>query len=92
MLLTDLRHAKVRSLDGQTLGRVYEVHCDEGRITALVVGAGGLIERLTGKREGRRIPWDSVRELDKEGLVIATHTRLASGEEITPSSARRSTR
>jgi sporulation protein YlmC with PRC-barrel domain len=71
MRLTDLRHTKVRSLTGQILGRVYEIHCDEGRITALICGAGGLIERLSGKREGRRIPWELVRKLDKEGLVIA---------------------
>ena len=52
MRLTDLRHAKVRTLDGEKLGRVFEVHCDSGQITALSCGAGGFIERLTGKRAG----------------------------------------
>jgi sporulation protein YlmC with PRC-barrel domain len=78
MRLTDLRHAEVRSPDGSSLGRVYEVHCDEGCITALVCGAGGFIERLTNKREGRRIPWKSVGKLDKAGVVIVADAASAS--------------
>ena len=35
MRLSDLRDAKVQTLDGKTLGRVHEVHCEGGRITAL---------------------------------------------------------
>ena len=71
MRLSDLRHAKVRSVDGTTIGRVYEVHCEGAKITALVCGPGGFTERLGGKRKGRRIPWDCVRKLDDEGLLIA---------------------
>ena len=38
MRLTDLRDKKVRSLDGETLGRVHEVHCDGGKVVAIMCG------------------------------------------------------
>ena len=58
MRLSDLRDKKVTTLDGEDLGRVHEVHCDGGRITALMCGPASLIERLTAKTDGRRIPWE----------------------------------
>lgn len=60
MRLTDLRDAKVKTLDGETLGRVHEVHAEGGRIVALTCGAGSFIERLTARQHGRRIPWECV--------------------------------
>ncbi len=59
MRLSDLRDAKVKTFDGETLGRVHDVHIEGGRIVALACGAGGFIERLTAKTEGRRIPWSA---------------------------------
>ena len=54
MRLTDLRDKKVRSLDGETLGRVHEVHCDGGKVVALMCGPGSFIGRLPGvERAGR---------------------------------------
>ena len=47
MRLSDLTDAKVRTLDGDVLGRVHEVHCDGGRIVALTCGPGSFIENLT---------------------------------------------
>jgi sporulation protein YlmC with PRC-barrel domain len=70
MRLSDLRGTKVRTLDGQTLGRVHEVHCEEGRVTALICGAGGLLERLTAKNEGRRIAWECVRRINKKEVIV----------------------
>ena len=64
MRLSDLRDKKVTTLDGETVGRVHEVHCDGGRVTALMCGAASLIERLTAKTHGRRIPWEYVRRVD----------------------------
>lgn len=69
--LSDLRRAKVKTLDGETLGRVHEVECNEGRIVALACGPGSLIERLTAKVKGRRIPWECVRSLGT-GVVVVT--------------------
>jgi sporulation protein YlmC with PRC-barrel domain len=70
MRLTDLRHAKVKSLDGELLGRVFEVHCDGGKITALKCGPGGFFERLTSRNEGRRIPWECVRRISGREIVV----------------------
>lgn len=70
MLLTDLRGKKIRTLDGETFGRVHEVHCDKGRVVALMCGPGSLIERLTARKKGRRIPWECVRKVEPKQIVV----------------------
>lgn len=72
MRLSDLRDKKVRTLDGELLGRVHEVHCDGGRVTALMCGAGSLIERLIDRRAGRRIAWECVRRINDREIVVTT--------------------
>ena len=71
MRLTDLRHKEVRRLDGERLGRVFEVHCEGGTVTALLVGPGSLIERLTAKKGGRRIPWGLVKRVDAKAIIVS---------------------
>jgi sporulation protein YlmC with PRC-barrel domain len=70
MRLSDLRDKKVRTLDGEALGRVHEVHCDKGEVSALACGAAGFLERLTAKKEGRLIPWDCVRRVDANEITV----------------------
>ena len=70
MRLSDLRDKKIKTLDGEILGRVHEVHCDGGRVTALMCGALSFIERLTAKQHGRRVPWDRVVRVDEGAVVI----------------------
>ena len=70
MRLSDLQDNKVRTLDGETLGRVHEVHCEKGRVTALMCGAGGFIERWVGRRAGRRIPWECVRRVSEKEIIV----------------------
>ena len=70
MRLSDLRDAKIRTLDGDKLGHVHEVHCDNGRVIALMCGPGSLIERLTAKKQGRRIPWEFVRRVAPGEVVV----------------------
>jgi sporulation protein YlmC with PRC-barrel domain len=90
MRLTDLRGKHVRSLDGKKLGRVHDVHADKGQVTALMCGAGSLIERLTAKQHGRRIAWEQVVKIDDRAIVIAPKpsasrnrqgTRRSSGQQ-----------
>lgn len=71
MRLSDLRDKKVLTLDGETLGRVHEVHCEGGKVTALMCGLGSFIERWTGKKKGRRIPWETVSRIDANGVTVA---------------------
>ena len=68
--LSALRDAKVKTLDGKTLGRVHDVHCEGGRIVALTCGAGGFIERLTAKKQGRRIPWECVVKIQHKQVTV----------------------
>jgi len=71
MRLSDLRGKIVRSLDGKKLGRVHDVHCDGGRVTALMCGPGSLIERWTAQSKGRRVPWETVRRIDKDSVIVS---------------------
>jgi sporulation protein YlmC with PRC-barrel domain len=70
MRLSDLRGVKVKTLDGETLGRVHEVHVESGRVVALTSGPGSLIEMLTAKTHGRQIPWECVVKIEKDQVVI----------------------
>jgi len=89
--LTDLRDKPIRTADGEKLGRVHEVHCDEGRIVALMSGPGSFIERLTARTEGRRIPWEWVRRIDRDCLVVepnGTRSRRGTRRPSVPPSKR----
>ena len=89
MRLSDLRDKRVLTDDGEKLGRVHEVHCERGQVTALICGLGGFFERWTDKRAGRRVPWESVRKVGEREILVATEkpsgsrtprrTRQASG-------------
>jgi len=70
MRLSELRDAKIRTLDGEMLGRVHEVHAEGGRVTALTCGAGSFIERLTAKGQGRRIPWECIVKNGRKEIVV----------------------
>lgn len=70
MRLSDLRDKPIRTLDGDKLGRVHEVHCEKGRITALTCGPGSFIERFTARKHGRRIPWECVRRVEAHQIVV----------------------
>ena len=71
MRLSDLRDKTVRTLDGESLGRVHEVHCEGGRVTALMCGPGSLLERWTARKKGRRIAWNDVRRIDRDAVFVA---------------------
>jgi len=88
MRLSDLRDKKVRSLDGETLGRVHEVHCDKGCVTALMCGPASFVERLTAKKEGRRIPWECVKRVERDAIIVAPDPP----QRISASRSRRGTR
>jgi sporulation protein YlmC with PRC-barrel domain len=70
MRLSDLRDKPIRTVGGENVGRVHEVHCEKGRIVALMSGAGSLIERWTAKREGHRIPWERVYKVERDHIII----------------------
>jgi sporulation protein YlmC with PRC-barrel domain len=71
MRLSELRDKKVKTLGGQTLGRVHEVHCDKGKVVALMCGPGSFIERWTGQSKGRRIAWSKVRRIHHDAVVVS---------------------
>ena len=82
--LSDLRDKKIRSLDGEALGRVHVVHLDNGKVVAIMCGPGSFIERWTARKKGKRIPWDLVKRIEADAVVI--------GPEPSASRSRQGTR
>ena len=70
MRLSELRNIKVKTLDGELLDRVHEVHVEDGRVSAVTCGPGSFIERLTARKKGRRIPWECVRKIERNQIVV----------------------
>jgi sporulation protein YlmC with PRC-barrel domain len=71
MRLTDLWGAAVKTLEGEKLGRVHELHAEGGRIIALTCGPGSFIERLTARKHGRRVPWECVVRIANGEIFVA---------------------
>ena len=72
MRLSELRDKKVRTLDGKSFGRVHEVHCDDGKVVALMCGPGSFIERLTARTRGQRVLWEMVKRIDRDTIIVAS--------------------
>lgn len=70
MLLSDLYGARVCRRDGRPEGRIREILCTGGQVTHLGLGAGTLVERLTGGRRGRRIPWSAVVARKGDSIIV----------------------
>lgn len=66
----ELYGRKVRGQDGKVLGKVHEIHADGGQVRYLTVGAGGLLQRLTASHRGRRIDWEAIVAIDRQGLLV----------------------
>ena len=92
--LSQLRNSKVKTVDGETLGRVHELHVENGRIAALICGPGSFIERLTARKEGRRIPWEMVLHVEAKAVVVSPDPpqRRPSGKKPSASRSRPGTR
>ena len=89
MRLSDLRDKKIRAADGALLGRVHEVHCESGRVVALMCGSISLIERWTAHKHGRKIPWERVRKVDEDEITLAPE---APKKDVSASRSRKGTR
>jgi sporulation protein YlmC with PRC-barrel domain len=90
--LSDLRRAKIKTLDGETLGRLHEIHCDGGRIVAIMCGPGSFIERLTAKKQGRRIPWEYVKRIEHKQVIVAADPPQRNMKKSTAAPNRQGTR
>jgi sporulation protein YlmC with PRC-barrel domain len=92
MRLSDLRDKLVRSLDGERLGRIHEVHCERGKVTAIMVGPASYLERLTAKNKGRRIPWEMVRRVDAAAVTVSPDPPRRKPSKPSAARSRRRTR
>jgi sporulation protein YlmC with PRC-barrel domain len=82
MRLSDFLGVPVRTDDGESLGRVHDVRAELGarslRVTGLVVGRLGVLERLgmgaprtpLRVRTQDVVPWSSVVRADRRGVVV----------------------
>jgi sporulation protein YlmC with PRC-barrel domain len=90
--LSDLLGLQVETESGDRLGRVHDVRADlstaELRITGLVVGGAGILERLgfgapraqARTRAHRVVPWDRVVRADRRGVVVKDGTEPDAGD------------
>lgn len=92
MRLSELHDAKVRTLDGEVLGRVHEVHCDGGRVIAIMCGPGSFIERLTARKQGRRIPWEYVTKVEPGRITVTDDPPQRNSPKTSASRSRKGTR
>jgi sporulation protein YlmC with PRC-barrel domain len=86
MRLSDLLGLEVRTESGEELGRVYDVRAELTRqslkLTGLVVGRAGLLERAglgaprtrTRIRAHDTVPWSAVIRADRRGVVVKDGT------------------
>ena len=68
---SELQGKRVRSENGEVLGRVYEIRLRHSRVAALICGARGFFQRLAGTVSGHRIAWEQVRKITSSEIVIA---------------------
>jgi sporulation protein YlmC with PRC-barrel domain len=86
MRLSDLLGLEVRTESGEKLGRVYDARAvltrQSLRLTGLVVGQPGLLERIglgaprtrTRIRTHDSVPWSAVIRADRRGVVVKDGT------------------
>ena len=86
MRLSELLRANVRTESGEPLGRVHDVRAEltasSLRVTGIVVGRVGVIERLGigAPKSGLRlrshdvVPWSAVLRADRGGIVVEDGT------------------
>jgi len=89
MRLSDLRDAKVKNVEGETIGRIHEVHAEGGKIVAVSCGSASLIERLTARSRGKRIPWERVVKITASGVVVAPDAKTKNSSSRTRKGIRR---
>lgn len=82
MNVSDLLGSRVRTEDGESLGRVHDVRAELGprslKVTGLVVGKWAVLERLGLGAPGSRVrirsrdvvPWKDVVRADRRGVVV----------------------
>jgi sporulation protein YlmC with PRC-barrel domain len=85
--LTDLLGVEVKTESGEELGHVHDVRAELGdrtlRVTGLVVGGAGVLERLGlgAPRSAARlrvrdvVPWSAVVRADRRGVVVREGTQ-----------------
>lgn len=88
MNVSDLLGLAVRTESGESLGHVHDVRGQLGarslRVTGLVVGRLGLLERIGigAPKSAQRlrghdvVPWSTVIRADRRGVVVRDGTRL----------------
>jgi sporulation protein YlmC with PRC-barrel domain len=68
---SELQGKRVRRENGENLGRVYEIRVRDSRVTALICGFRGFLQRLTGSVSGHRVEWPNVIRITPSEIVVA---------------------
>jgi sporulation protein YlmC with PRC-barrel domain len=68
---SDLAGKPVRRENGELLGDVFEIRIQNSKVSALICGARGFFQRLTGSVAGHRVDWSQVRQITPSQILIA---------------------
>ena len=73
--LSSLQHRKVVTQSGESLGRVFDLRCEQTprtlRVTGIVYGTRGLLEHLgVFKRAEAAIPWSDIVRIERKRIVV----------------------
>lgn len=83
MTLSELRTKEVIDVqDGRRLGKVMDLEfsVEDSRITALVVPSEtSFLQSLRGEKCGLVIPWEDVRRIGDDVILVTTHSRPDDG-------------
>jgi sporulation protein YlmC with PRC-barrel domain len=74
-----LMSLRIRTSDGRLLGRAHDLRCEwqagHARVTHLVYGRRGMLERLGFHERLDTLPWSAVRSIGDEIVVDAGEVR-----------------
>ena len=74
--LSDLRGKRVRRETGELLGHVFEIHCEDSRVTALSFGMRGMLQRFFAAHGGHHVLWKQVLNVTKDDIIVSADAPL----------------
>jgi sporulation protein YlmC with PRC-barrel domain len=77
--LSDLVGKQVTDEDGKSFGNVHEVRTKQSKVTFLICGKRGLLQRWAAFRTGTRIEWVRVKKLAGDSRLVIETGGAASG-------------
>jgi sporulation protein YlmC with PRC-barrel domain len=77
--LSELQHRKVVTESGRSLGRMYDLRCEQTprtlTVVAMLVGFRGMLEHFGIVDKSRLVPWKDVVRIEGKRIVVRDQPR-----------------